>query len=74
MMTVKDYAARMAASPSTIRALCSQGILPCVKIGRGYKIYEQEADNYFRSQMVKPRQGMGFLEEVNRRLAELRRR
>jgi excisionase family DNA binding protein len=47
MMTVNNYAKRMAASASQIRQMCADGILPSVKIGKGYKIDVERADLYF---------------------------
>ena len=59
MMTVKDYAQRMASSVSYIRQMCADGILPSVKIGKAYKIDVEKADEYFRKRiderMAKPK-------------------
>ena len=59
MMTVKDYAQRMASSVSYIRQMCAEGILPSIKIGKAYKIDVEKADEYFRKRiderMAKPK-------------------
>ena len=47
MMTVKAYAEKMASSASQIRQMCADGILPAVKVGKGYKIDVERADLYF---------------------------
>ena len=47
MMGVKEYAEKMSASASQIRQMCADGILPSVKIGKGYKIDVERADEYF---------------------------
>lgn len=58
MMTVKEYAIKMASSISLVRRMCAEGILPSVKIGKSYKIDVDRADEYFREQidarMAKP--------------------
>ena len=51
MMTVKDYAQRMASSVSYIRQMCADGIIPSVKIGKSYKIDVERADEYFRQRI-----------------------
>lgn len=51
MATVKEYAAKMASSESQIRAMCAKGIIPSVKIGKGYKIDVEKADEYFRERI-----------------------
>ena len=51
MMTVNEYAKRMASSESQIRQMCADGIIPSVKIGKGYKIDVERADEYFRKQI-----------------------
>lgn len=75
LMTVKAYAAKMASSESTIRRLCKQHILPSVKIGVGWKIDVEAADEYFRRQIsrrpaparkVKKSTGESFLKMVDR--------
>lgn len=38
MVTVKQYALKMASSESQIRQMCADGIIPSVKIGKGYKV------------------------------------
>lgn len=59
MVTVKQYAEKMASSVSYIRQMCAEGILPSVKIGKSYKIDVDRADEYFRKQiderMAKPK-------------------
>jgi excisionase family DNA binding protein len=61
MMTVNEYAKRMASSASQIRQMCADGILPSVKIGKGYKIDVERADLY-------------FARKIDERLNEARRR
>lgn len=51
MMSVKEYAEKMASSTSYIRQMCAEGILPSVKIGKSYKIDVARADAYFRQQI-----------------------
>lgn len=51
MLSVKDYAAKMSCAESTIRRMCQQGILPSIKIGTGWKIDVERADEYFRLKM-----------------------
>ena len=51
MMTVNEYAKRMASSASQIRQMCADGVIPSVKIGKGYKIDVERADEYFRKQI-----------------------
>ena len=51
MMSVKEYAEKMASSVSYIRQMCAEGILPSVKIGKSYKIDVDRADEYFRKQI-----------------------
>ena len=51
MMGVKEYAEKMSASASQIRQMCADGIIPSVKIGKGYKIDVERADEYFRKQI-----------------------
>ena len=53
MVTVKQYAAKMASSESQIRQMCADGIIPSVKIGKGYKIDEERADLYFAMEIDK---------------------
>lgn len=53
MVTVKQYALKMASSESQIRQMCADGIIPSVKIGKGYKIDEERADNYFAREIDK---------------------
>lgn len=52
LMTVKDYAAHVRSNESTIRNMCRKGILPSVKIGVGWRIDAEQADNYFRKIMA----------------------
>lgn len=52
LMTVRDYAAHVRSSESTIRNMCRQGILPSVKIGVGWRIDVERADDYFRKAMT----------------------
>lgn len=51
MMSVKQYAEKMASSASQIRQMCANGILPSVKIGKSYKIDVARADEFFRQQI-----------------------
>lgn len=56
LMSVKDYAKKMACAESTIRKMCAPGgILFAVsdKIGVGYKIDAEAADEIFRERMAK---------------------
>lgn len=82
LMTVKAYAAKMASSESTIRRLCKQRILPSVKIGVGWKIDVDAADEYFRRQIsfrpapvrqIKKSTGESFLEMVDKARKDLLR-
>lgn len=82
LMTVKAYAAKMASSESTIRRLCKQHILPSVKIGVGWKIDVEAADEYFRMQIssrpaparqIKKSTGESFLEMVDKARKDLLR-
>ena len=52
MVTVKQYAAKLGVAVSTIRQMCADAVLPSVKIGNSYRIYEEEADAYFRQQWL----------------------
>lgn len=52
MVTVKQYAAKLGVAVSTIRQMCADAVLPSVKIGNSYRIYEDEADAYFRQQWL----------------------
>ena len=61
MMGVKEYANKMSASASQIRQMCADGILPSVKIGKGYKIDVERADLY-------------FARKIDERLSEARKR
>lgn len=61
MMSVKQYASKMASSESQIRQMCADGIIPSVKIGKGYKIDVDRADEY-------------FAREINKRMAEAKRK
>ncbi len=47
MMTVKEYAAKVGVPVSTIRQMCADAILPSVKVGVGYRIFEEKADAFF---------------------------
>lgn len=47
MMTVKEYAAKIGAPVSTIRQMCADAVLPSVKVGVGYRIFEDKADVFF---------------------------
>lgn len=42
--TVQDYAKRISASVKTVREMCKSGKLPAVKIGVGWRINLQLAD------------------------------
>ena len=52
MVTVKQYAEKLGVAVSTIRQMCADAVLPSVKIGNSYRIYEEEADAYFRQQWL----------------------
>lgn len=52
MVTVKQYAAKLGVAVSTIRQMCADAVLPSVKIGNSYRIFEEEADAYFRQQWL----------------------
>ncbi len=52
MVTVKQYAAKLGVAVSTIRQMCADAVLPSVKIGKSYRIFEEEADAYFRQQWL----------------------
>lgn len=52
MVTVKQYAEKMNLAVSTIRQMCANAVLPSVKVGKSYRIYEDEADAYFRQQWL----------------------
>lgn len=52
MVTVKQYAEKLGVAVSTIRQMCANAVLPSVKIGNSYRIYEEEADAYFRQQWL----------------------
>lgn len=52
MVTVKQYAEKLGVAVSTIRQMCANAVLPSVKIGNSYRIFEEEADAYFRQQWL----------------------
>lgn len=52
MVTVKQYADKMGIAVSTIRQMCANATLPSVKVGKSYRIFENEADAYFRQQWL----------------------
>ena len=52
MVTVKQYAEKLGVAVSTIRQMCADAILPSVKVGKSYRIFEDEADAYFRQQWL----------------------
>lgn len=68
MMSVKEYAVKMASSVSLIRRMCAEGILPSVKIGKSYKIDVERADEYFREQidarMAKPNKAVVRIQKL----------
>ena len=80
MMTVKEYAEKMASSVSYIRQMCAEGVIPSVKIGKAYKIDVELADEYFRKRIeermttekpkkqvvkvVKPTKGADFVKKL----------
>ncbi len=49
-MTVKEYAARVSTSVSTISEMCRKGQLPAVKMG-GWKINVKRADEMLEQQI-----------------------
>lgn len=52
MVTVKQYAEKLGVAVSTIRQMCADAVLPSIKIGKSYRIFEDEADAYFRQQWL----------------------
>ena len=72
MMTVNEYAKRMASSASQIRQMCADGIIPSVKIGKGYKIDVERAESAKkRAEERLQKKGPGI--DVTRAEAALRR-
>lgn len=84
MMSVKDYAKKMGTAESTIRKMCNPGGLLFTvsdKIGVGYKIDVEAADEIFRQRMekkqpaavrVQRKKSNSFLAEIAARQATLK--
>ena len=87
MMTVKEYADKMASSASYIRQMCAEGIIPSVKIGKAYKIDVEKADEYFRKRIeermtekpkkqvvkvAKPTKGADFVKKLKEMRANIK--
>lgn len=78
LMKIKDYAARLSAAESTIRRLCSRPEFPAYKVGKGWRIDADAADEYFRRQKTarmpsySPRAKNWYEEIQERRRAAIR--
>jgi excisionase family DNA binding protein len=61
LLTIKDVAERLKASPSTVYELVSDGKLPCYRIGRNggaIRISEEDLNNYLTTARRSGEQGM----------------
>lgn len=73
MMTVKEYAAKIGVPVSTIRQMCADAVLPSVKVGVGYRIFEDKADAYFEQQWEERRAHKENAGRLTARLSPVKR-
>jgi excisionase family DNA binding protein len=64
--SVEQAAEILGAKPSTIRTYCREGKIPALKIGRSYRIAEEDLKRWLRSQ----KRDSGFLEDEDQRAKE----
>jgi len=53
LLTTDEAAEIMTIAPKTVRALCHSGKIPSAKIGKGYRIKEEDLQEYIDSQSTK---------------------
>lgn len=72
LMSVRDYARKVSSKEATIRNMCKKGILPSVKIGVGWKIDPEKADEYFQAKMAERlNQHASYLQQIQAKIKEV---